>query len=99
MWAHCAFSQVVILAPANPKNLILAQSPNKWRYLFEKKISGNFEFYPVIQPNKCYPLAKGKVQFYPVIIQSNLDFILLSRKSTVDQPMCYRISRMLTPTL
>ncbi len=79
MWAHSAFSQVVILALANPKNWILATN-QAWN---------NFIHYPSawIPLNSTLILSTSQMEKLNFIQLSDpkLNFIPLSGKSAVGQ--------------
>ena len=69
--AHSAFSQVVILALADPKNWILATG-QAWNNFIQ------------IEKLNFIPLSQPKLNFIP-LSQPKLNFILLSGKSAVGQ--------------
>ncbi len=79
--AHSAFSQVVILALANPKIWMLSTGQAWNNFIQIEKLN----FIRLSQPNLNFiPLSQPKLNFIP-LSQPKLNFILLSGKSGVGQ--------------
>ena len=87
---------MVILALANPKIWILASSqawnifihyPRAWivSKFYVKNMSGNFEFYPVIQHNLILSTSQMEKWNFIQLSDPKLNFILLSGRSAVGQ--------------